>query len=164
MKSLTFSTLLIFLLLVLGTTFRLYNINFDNLWIDEISSFWISNPDFDFKESYFNHKSIEQIPYLFNLIIKFFFTIFGYDINLARIIPCIFSIFGILSVTYLSKLLSKKNAYIFAAFLTSFNIFLISYSQELRVYSTLFFFINISLIFFYKSYENNNKINNSIFI
>jgi len=164
MKSLTFSTLLIFLLLVLGVTFRLYNINFDNLWIDEISSFWISNPDFDFKESYLNHKSIEQTPFLFNFIIKFFFTIFGYDINLARIIPCIFSIFGILSVIYLSKLLSKKNAYIFSAFLTSFNIFLISYSQELRVYSTLFFFINISLIFFYKSYENDNKINHSIFI
>jgi len=69
-----------------------------------------------------------------------------------------------LSVIYLSKLLSKKNAYIFAAFLTSFNIFLIGYSQELRVYSTLFFFINISLIFFYKSYENDNKINHSIFI
>jgi len=164
MKSLTFSTLLIFLLLALGVTFRLYNINFDNLWVDEISSFWISNPDFNFRESYLNHKSLEQTPYLFNLIIKFFFTIFGYDINLARIIPCIFSIFGILSVTYLSKLLSKKNAYVFSAFLISFNIFLIGYSQELRVYSTLFFFVNISLIFFYKSYENNNKINHSIFI
>jgi 4-amino-4-deoxy-L-arabinose transferase-like glycosyltransferase len=164
MKSLTFSTLLIFLLLALGVTFRLYNINFDNLWVDEILSFWIANPDFDFKESYLNHKSAEKIPFLFNFIIKFFFTIFGYDINLARIIPCIFSIFGILSVIYLSKLLSKKNAYIFAAFLTSFNIFLIGYSQELRVYSTLFFFINISLIFFYKSYENDNKINHSIFI
>jgi uncharacterized membrane protein len=164
MKSLTFSTLLIFILLVLGATFRLYNINFDNLWIDEILSFWISNPDFDFKESYLNHKSIEHTPFLFNFIIKFFFTIFGYDINLARIIPCIFSIRGILSVTYLSKLLAKKNAYIFSAFLISFNIFLINYSQELRVYSTLFFFINISLIFFYKSYENDNKINHSIFI
>jgi len=164
MKSLTFSTLLIFLLLALGVTFRLYNINFDNLWVDEILSFWIANPDFDFKESYLNHKSAEKIPFLFNFIIKFFFTIFGYDINLARIIPCIFSIFGILSVAYLSKLLSKKNAYIFSAFLISFNIFLINYSQELRVYSTLFFFINISLIFFYKSYENDNKINHSIFI
>jgi len=164
MKSLTFSTLLILLLLILGVIFRLYNINFDNLWIDEISSFWISNPDFDFKESYLNHKSLEQTPYLFNLIIKIFFTVFGYDINLARIVPCIFSIFGILSVAYLSKLLSKKNAYIFSTFLISFNIFLINYSQELRVYSTLFFFINISLIFFYKSYENDNKINHSIFI
>ena len=53
MKSLTFSTLLILLLLILGVTFRLYNINFDNLWIDEIASFWISNPDFDFNESHF---------------------------------------------------------------------------------------------------------------
>lgn len=164
MKSLTFSTLLILLLLILGVTFRLYNINFDNLWIDEIASFWISNPDFDFNESLINHKSLDQTPYLFNLIIKIFFTIFGYDINLARIVPCIFSIFGILTVAYLSKLLSKKNAYIFSTFLISFNIFLISYSQELRVYSTLFFFITISLIFFYKSYENDDKINHAIFI
>ncbi len=77
MKSLTFSTLLIFLLLVLGASFRLYNINFDNLWIDEILSFWIANPDFDFKESYLNHKSLEPAPYLFNLIIKIFFNSFN---------------------------------------------------------------------------------------
>jgi len=69
MKSLTFSTLLIFLLLALGVTFRLYNINFDNLWVDEILSFWIANPDFDFKESYLNHKSAEKIPFLFNFIL-----------------------------------------------------------------------------------------------
>ena len=40
-----------------------------------------------------------------------------------------------------------------SAFLITFNIFLISYSQELRVYSTLFFFISLSIIFFIKSID-----------
>ena len=40
------------LLLIFGGIFRLYNINFDDLWIDEISTFWISDPNLSLKESY----------------------------------------------------------------------------------------------------------------
>jgi len=55
------------LLLIFGGIFRLYNINFDDLWIDEIATFWISDPNLSLKESYINHLSLEQTPFLFNL-------------------------------------------------------------------------------------------------
>ena len=141
------------LLLIFGGIFRLYNINFDDLWIDEISTFWITDPNLSLKESYINHLSLEQTPFLFNLIIKFFFTLFGYKIEISRLIPAFFSIISIISISYLSKLITKDNSFLLSAFLITFNIFLISYSQELRVYSTLFFFISLSIIFFIKSID-----------
>ena len=141
------------LLLIFGGIFRLYNINFDDLWIDEIATFWISDPNLSLKESYINHLSLDQTPFLFNLIIKFFFTLFGYKIEISRLISAFFSIISIISISYLSKLMTKDNSYLLSAFLITFNIFLISYSQELRVYSTLFFFISLSIIFFIKSID-----------
>ena len=50
-------------------------------------------------------------------------------------------------------------------FLISFNIFLISYSQEMRVYSMLLFFISLSFIFFLKLFnQEKNYINYMWFI
>ena len=39
---------LLLLILILGTgvLFRLYNVSFDDLWYDEIISFWVANPIF----------------------------------------------------------------------------------------------------------------------
>jgi hypothetical protein len=158
-----FKPIYIFLfLLITGFLFRIYNINFDDLWIDEISTFWISNPDFSFKESYLNHKSLEQTPFLFNFIIKIFYGIFGYKIEISRHLPLFFSFLSILSVSYISRLISNNNGFIFTSFLIAYNIFLIGYSQELRVYSTLFFFVSLSIIFFIKCIQQ-YKFNNLLF-
>ena len=136
------------IILILGFFLRFYNLNFDDFWIDELSTFWIANPEISLKDSYLNHKSLEQTPFLFNLTIKTFFWIFGYKVEISRYLPFLFSFMSIISIAYISKLLSNNNSYIFSSFLISFNIFLISYSQELRVYSALLFFISLSLIFF----------------
>jgi hypothetical protein len=45
-----------------------------------------------------------------------------------------------LSVSYLNWQIIKNRSFLFAAFLISLNIFLISFSQEMRMYSILFFF------------------------
>ena len=60
--------ILLFITFLLGSIFRFYNINFDDLWIDEIATFWIANPSFDLLTSYKNHIGFERTPYLFNYI------------------------------------------------------------------------------------------------
>ena len=142
------STLIFFLILIIGTFLRFYNINYDNFWIDETITFWVANPDFSIKESFLKHRSIEQVPYLFNFIIKIYFQIFGYEFNYSRLIPALFASLSIVSVSYISRQLSNDQSYIFTAILISLNIYLISYAQELRLYSTLFFFSSISIVFF----------------
>ena len=34
-----------------GIFFRIYNLNFENLWYDEIISFWVANPFLSYEES-----------------------------------------------------------------------------------------------------------------
>ena len=150
-------TLIFFLILIIGTFLRFYNINYDNFWIDETITFWVANPDFSIKESFLKHRSIEQVPYLFNFIIKIYFQIFGYEFNYSRIIPALFASLSIVSVSYISRQLSNDQSYIFTAILISLNIYLISYAQELRLYSTLFFLSSISIIFFI-NFENKQKL------
>ena len=51
--------------IILGVFLRLYNLNYDDLWFDEISSFWVSDPEISFQESLKRHKNIEKTPEIF---------------------------------------------------------------------------------------------------
>jgi hypothetical protein len=65
---------LIFLILILfSIIIRFFNINYDNLWFDEILSFWIADPQLTLQESFKRHESIEQIPFFYNFLLKIFF-------------------------------------------------------------------------------------------
>ena len=158
MNYITKSNFFFIFIILCGLFFRFYNINFDDLWIDEISTFWISNPDISFIESYNNHKKIEQTPYFFNFLIKIYFSFIGYQEEYSRIIPAFCSSLTMFTLSFLSKHLGNGKSYLFTLFLISFNIFLISYSQELRVYSTLLFFISLSLLFFFYQLEKDNNL------
>lgn len=133
-----------------GFILRYYNLGYDDLWYDEVISFWVANPDISLKNSFINNSLIEDNTYAYNFLLRNFFIFFGYSVENGRILSAIFSSFSILSVTYLSWQINKNYSFIFSAFLISSNIFLISYSQEMRVYSMLFFFCSLSLIFFLK--------------
>ena len=137
------------LIVISGVILRIYNINFDDLWYDEIISFWVANPEHPIVDFLKIHNNIEITTPTFNFILKVFFELFGYDVNLGRYLPAIFSILTIITTFYLSKILIG-NFFLLPIFLISFNIFLIKYSQELRVYSVLIFFASLSLIFFLK--------------
>ena len=56
------SLVLSFLLLIF---FSAYQINFENLWFDEISTFWITNPDITDAETYKNIIKYEKTPFLY---------------------------------------------------------------------------------------------------
>ena len=60
--------LLIIFLFLFALIIRAYNINYDNLWFDEILSFWITEPKITLKESFLRHTKIEQIPYLYHFV------------------------------------------------------------------------------------------------
>ena len=48
-KSVFFITFTIF---VFGIFMRVYNINYENFWFDEILSFWIADPTISFMDSW----------------------------------------------------------------------------------------------------------------
>ena len=92
-----------FLILLLGALLRIDSLNFDNLWYDEIISFWVASPEHSLLQSYNLHKNIEIAPFTFNLILKYFYELIGYDVSYARILPSLFSILAIIVVFYISK-------------------------------------------------------------
>ena len=48
--------LFLIIILSIGIILRFYNINYDDLWYDEIISFWVSNPEHLLTESLKIHK------------------------------------------------------------------------------------------------------------
>ena len=149
----------IFLTFLIGVLFRIYNLNYDYLWFDEIVTFWISDPNLLISESYARYKETEAIPFLHYFLLKVCHQLFGYTPEVGRYFSAIFGILSILTLGYLAKQISNNKSFLLVIYLTSLNIFLISYSQEMRVYIFTFFLSTLNLIFFYKLINNTEKKN-----
>ncbi len=151
-------------LIFITILFRLYNINYDDFWIDEIISFYISDPSITLNEFYYRHKTLENSPFLFNFILRNYFEIFGYDALIARYLPSILNFLSIFFLIYFyKKKLKGKSPLVFFTLL-AFNIYLIKYSQELRLYSWYLFIFVINIYYFYKMINSENTKSNWDFL
>ena len=92
-----------FFIIFCGTILRLYNLNFENLFFDEIVSFYIADPKLSFIESYERQNIAEGTPFLFNFLIKILHIIFGYSPNIGRYLSFTVSVLSIFSMVYLIK-------------------------------------------------------------
>ena len=159
------NTIIILTIFFLGIFFRIYNINFEDLWHDEILSFWIADPSISFLETLNRHNELEQVPLMFNLVLKYFYKTFGYSVYIGRYLSCFFGIVSIIFCYFIYLQFKNNNGLIFFITLISFNIFLIKYSQELRVYSLMTLLIILSLYFLFKIFnKNQDKLNYFLFI
>ena len=117
----TKSIIIIIFSLFAGATLRIYNINYENFWLDEILTFWISDPNISITVSYQRHLNLEQVPFFFNLLIKFMYKVFGYETYVGRYLTGVFGILSILSVAYISRIIKKNDSYLLTIFLISLN-------------------------------------------
>ena len=97
-------SLLIFLILF-GSILRLYNINFDDFWYDEMVSFWISDPNINLEQS-LDRIFSSNLMITYELFLKYFHYIWGYDVYISRYFSSLISILSI----FLFYLLLKKNS------------------------------------------------------
>ena len=131
------------LIILLAFFFGLYQINIENLWYDEIASFWVADPRLSFIETYSRILN-ENTPSAYYFVIKSFFSFFSYDPDLLRIINIPIYIISLGYFNLILTKISKNNLFIFfASLLFVFNSFLISYTQEGRVF---IFFCMMSLM------------------
>ena len=152
-------------IIVLGFIFRFYNIDYEHLWLDEIYSFWVTDPNLSFTETYLRVQTTESIPFLYYYLVKICNKIFGYDPIVGRCFSAFFGFLSIFTVGLLCKKITQNKSYLFAICLISLNIFLIVNSQEMRVYIFTFFLISLSLIFFLDLYkEHQDKIFTTNFV
>ena len=60
-----------FIICLIGIYLRIYQINFDDYWSDEIATFWVANPELSFSETLNrNYNLYNGIGLFFNLILS----------------------------------------------------------------------------------------------
>lgn len=137
-------------LIIICFIFRIYKLDFQSPWGDELFTLINSSSSKTFGEI-FDILKVDVHPPLYYYIVHVFFNIFGDSIFLARLISVFFAIVGMISLYFLAiELFNKRKIGVIAVALLVVNHFLIYYSQEARMYSMLFFTTTMSFLFLIK--------------
>ena len=139
-------------IVIFGLILRLICINkADGLWNDEYVSYMISAKPF-FNGFLDGIKSQCHMPFYY-LYLKFFMSVFGQSDILLRLTSVIAGVAAIPVMYFVGKEKDNTLAYLCSGF-TAISSFLIYYSQEVRLYSILFLFSALSLLYTIKIIKN----------
>ncbi len=155
---------ILLLILLIGTVLRLYKLDYQSLWIDEIFSMRVSATNNDLLFIYDFLKNHDPHPPLYYFLIHFFFLLFGQTTFVLKLFSAVIGILGLIAIYFLGKEIKDKKLGLIVSFLTAINYFHIYYSQEGRMYSLLFFTSCIALIFFIRFYRDYNLKTMSLFV
>lgn len=137
---------LLLIIILLGTIFRISHLDKTALTDDETYCYYLAKQSFPFGilNTIFNH-DIHAPLYFF--ILHFWMKLFGENDVILRLLSVIFGIINI-PVGYFigKKLISKQLGVLIAAFI-SFNGLLIYYSQEVKFYSLLPLLVSFSFLY-----------------
>jgi uncharacterized membrane protein len=148
-------------ILILGAALRIYHIDFQSIWLDELITMNECDPKLSFKETHAIISVWENNPIFYYYLVKINSMLFGHTTFVVRILSAIFGVLSIYLLYLIGKELNDKKTGIIAALLASVNYFFIYYSQEARAYILLTF---LTIFSFYKliKFLKNNTIKNAI--
>lgn len=149
----------LFFLILFGSILRIYNLNFDDFWYDEMVTFWLSDPNLSFFET-LKRVFSSNLMVTYEILLKFYHQLVGYDVYNSRYFSSILSILSLVFFYVLLRKNSSTEAAIYGLLLLVINIYHIKYSLELRSYILTFLFtiILISLIFENKKIKPSFKV------
>ena len=153
------SLFFLLILIVFGSFLRIYNINYDDMWSDEMISFWTSDPTIPLTET-FKRIFSSQLMVSYEILLKFYHYLFGYDVYTSKYFSSLISVISLLLFYNLIKKNSSNNSAIFGLFLLVINIYHIKYSLELRSYILCFLLVIILI----DKIFNNKKIKKDFYI
>lgn len=157
---------LLIAILLLATALRVYHIDFQSIWLDEIHTMIEGNPKMPYSEFYDIMILREQMPHLYFIGVKVFSFIFGHTTFVVRLFSALIGVVSVYSIYLLGKEIKNKNAGVVAALIMAVNYFHISYSQEIRPYVLLSLFTILSfykLIIFLKNSTTKNALYYGLF-
>ena len=126
---------------------RLWKIDFQSLWLDELHTMNESDPEIGWKEMMAHLKCCDQHPPLYFFLARLSFEIFGHTAISARVISAIAGTVSVWAMYLLGKEILNRNLGLIAAALTSVNYYNLYYSQEARCYILAFLFSALSFLF-----------------
>lgn len=157
----TKSYFLLTLILSISLAMRLWKLDFQSLWLDELHTMNEADPDIDWKSMLFYLKCCDQQPPLYFVLARISFEIFGHTAIAVRLISVFAGTVSIWAMFLLGKEILNRNLGLIAASLTAVNFYNLHYSQEARVYSLAFLFSIFSFLFLIRVLKK-LTLNNSI--
>ncbi len=143
---------LIIIIIFIGFLLRLYNLSYQNIWLDEAFSIYHSQQSLahilDLKDN---------TPPLYYLLLNGWIQITGSSELSARLLSVFFGTISIFIIYLLGSLIFNKKAGIYSAFLLAISPVHIYYSQEARTYSLLFLLTLLSMYFYVKQRDGSSK-------
>ena len=142
---------IILIIIFFGIALRFYEINNQNYWWDEMLGFWTADPKVTFDETFSRHTNHDYSSIIFHLIMKLYYNLVSYNPEFGRYITATFGCLSIFFIGILSIQINKNyKPLILTLIFCSLNSYLISYSQEVRLYSLIFLTSIINIIFFFR--------------
>ena len=151
------TTFKLFIILIVALLFRLYCIDKpEGLWNDEYVSWYIASKS-SFSDFLYRMLQNCHMPfyYFYLKFWIFFFSDTDLSLRLSSVVP---SIISIIVMFYNGKELKNNNTGLTAAFLTAISSFCIYFAQEVRLYSLLFLFTSLTVLFFIRIIKYQSKI------
>ena len=151
----------LYVVLLIALMLRLFHLNYEGLWNDELFTADTANPRNTLGEIVRMVK-LDIHPPLHNILSSYWSKIFSYNDTSLRVFNVLLGVWGIVSIYHLAKLLFNKKVALYAILLAAVNYFLIRHSQEVRPYGLLFLLSNYSFYFFIKLIKGEFTTKNSI--
>lgn len=140
-------------ILVIGLVFRLYNLTFQSIWIDESFSIHAALQSLQHVLTL-----IDPTPPFHNLLLWGWIKLFGISALAVRSLSVLISMISIYVIYLLGKRYSQRTG-LFAAFLLAISPIHVWYAQEARAYALLFLLSMLSMYFYLKFLDKPDKIN-----
>lgn len=144
---------ILILILLLGLILRIYKLDFQSVWLDEIHSLNESNPNYTWGQVFDSLLVSDPHPPLYFILLHLLFKCFGYTVWTLRFVSVLFGVAGIAGTYFLAKEMFNKRVAYFAALLIAVNYFQLYYSQEARMYAMLFFTSVMSFYFLVRFFK-----------
>ena len=142
----------------LGMALRLYNLDGDSLWLDEILTARRAQMDLSsavaMMASGEGGTNATQVPLTY-IVTHFLVRLFGHSDFIIRLQAMLFGSLSILLAYKLGQTLWTRGVGLIGAFLLAVNAYHIGYSQEARHYALMVFLALLSLIFLLRAFQKN---------
>ncbi|MGH7829117.1 MAG: glycosyltransferase family 39 protein, partial [Candidatus Binatia bacterium] len=153
MAAVSRSTLLLILIVALGSFLRLFDLAEKSLWLDEIKSLEHAQSIHDLK-SFFNPKTGNAHPPLYFLLLRGWLS-FGDGEFYFRLLSVLFGVLCIPATYFLGKQLFDTRTSLWAASMVAVSPFLLLHDREVRMYPMLVFFLLLSLLCYVRALRGN---------
>lgn len=148
-------------ILFVAAFLRFYKLDFQSLWMDEIYTMNISNPENSFSTVMDEVNKRDGFPYLYFFVLKILHSIFGYTAVVARSLSVLGGVVSIFLLFKLTNKLINQKAALIAAFLMCISGYHIYISQDARPYTlylAAIIFVYYRMLFFLENYSLKNSI------